>query len=246
MTGNMSPDRNWLFQPERYRVAFSCWNFAMLRASPPKAFMTTCPPYISSTCPFTWPRKACCSLKCFCDFFTTNVTKPTESGMMATATRVMTQLIVSIITSTPITVATEVTICVRLWLSVRFTVSTSLVMSESTSPWLVVSKYERGSLLIFAATSRRSRRVIFTDTPAMSQPCTKEKSDDRAYSPSTVSRIAPIAAKSMPPVPANRAMIPSNSFVVARPRVFGPRMEKTVEPAAMTMMPRMGSRYAPR
>ena len=48
---------------------------------------------------------------------------------------------VNIMTSTPTTVTTEVMICDRLWLRVWLTVSTSLVMRESTSPWLVLSKY---------------------------------------------------------------------------------------------------------
>ena len=47
---------------------------------------------------------------------------------------------VSIITSTPMTVVTLVIICERLWLSVCVTVSTSLVMRLSTSPWLTRSK----------------------------------------------------------------------------------------------------------
>ena len=62
---------------------------------------------------------------------------------MTSATRVICQLMVSIMTSTPITVVTEVMICVRLWLSVWLTVSTSLVTRESTSPWLVPSKYSQ-------------------------------------------------------------------------------------------------------
>ncbi len=68
---------------------------------------------------------------------------------MASATRVICQLMVNIMTSTPTTVVTEVMIWVRLWLSVWLTVSTSLVIRESTSPWLVPSKYCSGMRLIF-------------------------------------------------------------------------------------------------
>ena len=63
----------------------------------------------------------------------------------------------NIITSTPITVVTEVMIWVRLWLRVWLTVSTSLVMRESTSPWLVPSKYLNGMRLIFSEISLRKR-----------------------------------------------------------------------------------------
>jgi len=59
---------------------------------------------------------------------------------MTRATSVSCQLIENIITRTPITVASEVISWVRLWLRVWLTTSTSLVMRDSTSPWLVESK----------------------------------------------------------------------------------------------------------
>ncbi len=77
--------------------------------------------------------------------------------MISSATSVISQLIESIMTSTPTTVTTEVMICDRLWLSVWLTVSTSLVTRESTSPWLVPSKYLSGMRLIFSAISLRKR-----------------------------------------------------------------------------------------
>ena len=64
---------------------------------------------------------------------------------------------VSIMTSTPITVVTEVMIWVRLWLRVWLTVSTSLVIRERISPWLVPSKYLNGMRLIFCEMSLRKR-----------------------------------------------------------------------------------------
>ena len=63
-----------------------------------------------------------------------------DSGTISNATSVICQLMVSIMINTPTTVITEEMICDRLWLSVWLTVSTSLVMRESTSPWLVPSK----------------------------------------------------------------------------------------------------------
>ena len=41
-----------------------------------------------------------------------------------------------------------------------------------------------------------------------------------------------MASKSMPPVPMTFAMIPSDNFVVACPRIFGPIIAKTVDPTA--------------
>ena len=55
------------------------------------------------------------------------------------ATRVIRMLMEIIIASTPARVATEVMIWVRLWFKVWLTVSTSLVMRDSTSPWVLVS-----------------------------------------------------------------------------------------------------------
>ena len=79
----------------------------------------------------------------------------TLSGRMHSATSVISGLIVSIITSTPIIVVTLVTICERLWLSVCVTVSTSFVMRLSTSPCETRSKYASGMRLIFLLMSRR-------------------------------------------------------------------------------------------
>ena len=62
------------------------------------------------------------------------LTTTIDSGTMIKATRVINQLMEIIMTSTPTTVTTEVMIWVRLWLRVWLTVSTSLVMRESTSP----------------------------------------------------------------------------------------------------------------
>src|SRR5688572_15331966 len=93
-----------------------------------------------------------------------------DSGMITSATRVSSQLIENIITSTPTTVTTDVMICDRLWFSVWLTVSTSLVTRESTSPWLVPSKYLSGIRLIFSEMSLRKRYVTFIEMPAITQP----------------------------------------------------------------------------
>jgi uncharacterized membrane protein len=86
-----------------------------------------------------------------------NWTTTIDSGMTIKAARVISQLMEIIMTNTPTTVTTEVMIWLRLWLRVWLTVSTSLVMRESTSPCVVVSKYLSGIRLIFSEMSRRKR-----------------------------------------------------------------------------------------
>ena len=64
------------------------------------------------------------------------MTNASDTGTMHRATKVSCQLMVSIIISTPMRVHTEVIIWVTLWFKEFVSVSTSLVMRESTSPWL--------------------------------------------------------------------------------------------------------------
>ena len=80
-----------------------------------------------------------------------------ESGRTRIAASVISQLIVSIITTIPSSNATDETICDKLWLSVLLTVSTSFVTRDKTSPCVVRSKYFSGNRSIFAAI--RSRRL---------------------------------------------------------------------------------------
>ena len=74
---------------------------------------------------------------------------------MQIATSVISGLMDSIMHSTPTIMVTFVTICERLWFSVWVTVSTSLVMRLSTSPFGTRSKYESGMRSIFSEISRR-------------------------------------------------------------------------------------------
>ena len=69
--------------------------------------------------------------------------------------RVISQLMVSIMISTPMMVVTAVMIWVRLWFRLWDRVSTSLVTRESTSPWVRESKYFMGRRPIFSDSSRR-------------------------------------------------------------------------------------------
>ena len=63
-----------------------------------------------------------------------------DTGRIRSATSVISGLMDSIMTSTPISVVTEVIIWVALWFRLCPSVSTSLVTRESTSPTGFVSK----------------------------------------------------------------------------------------------------------
>ena len=80
-----------------------------------------------------------------------------EIGKITSAISVIRGLMESIITSTPIIVVTDVMSVVMLWLKLCPSVSTSLVMRDSTSPTVFDSKYASGIRLIFSEISRRKR-----------------------------------------------------------------------------------------
>ena len=75
-------------------------------------------------------------MKCFWENRTITMTKAKDTGMMHRATKVSCQLMESIMISTPTRVQTEVISWVTLWFRELVRVSTSLVIRESTSPWL--------------------------------------------------------------------------------------------------------------
>ena len=77
------------------------------------------------------------------------------SGSVRTMTSVRIQLIVSIITMTPISVSTDVSSCVRFCCSVPLMLSRSLTARLITSPRVRESKNFSGSRSNFASTSRR-------------------------------------------------------------------------------------------
>ena len=86
-----------------------------------------------------------------------SITSTRDSGTIRSVTSVMEMLMENIMTSTPTMVVREATIWVMLWFRDWLTVSTSLVMRESTSPWLTRSKYFSGMRLIFSEISLRKR-----------------------------------------------------------------------------------------
>ena len=119
------------------------------------AFMTRWPPYTSSTCPLICPRYSCCCLKYFCECFMTNEISIIETGRITSEISVMSGEIDSIMTSVPTKVATDVIICVILWFKLCPSVSTSFVIRESTSPYVLDSKYFIGIRLILLVMSLR-------------------------------------------------------------------------------------------
>jgi len=76
---------------------------------------------------------------------------------MTIAIRVIRGLILSIMISTPTMVVREVISWVTLWLRLCPSVSTSLVIRDSTSPTVLLSKYFMGIRLILEQISSRKR-----------------------------------------------------------------------------------------
>ena len=78
-----------------------------------------------------------------------------DNGTTINAMSVSFQEIRIIIYNTPMIMIREVNTCWMLWCRDWETTSTSLVTLDSTSPWVWVSKYFKGSLLIFCEISLR-------------------------------------------------------------------------------------------
>src|SRR5690606_3121276 len=125
----------------------------------------------------------------FWERFTTATAIIEDTGTIKTAIRVISQLILSIITNTPIIVVTEVISCVRPWLRVWFMVSTSLVTRDNTSPWFVPSKYLRGIRFIFSEISLRKPYVICLEIPAIIHPWIYVNNELSRYNPSRIRTI---------------------------------------------------------
>ena len=67
----------------------------------------------------------------------------------------------------PIIVHTDVIICVILWFKPVLNVSTSFVIIDRTSPFVLLSKYFIGNLFILCVKSFLILYVIFCATPAI-------------------------------------------------------------------------------
>ncbi len=94
-------------------------------------------------------------MKYFCERLKTSMMSAPQRGRMSTAMSVISGLMLSIMTKTPIRVVAAVMICVTLWFKLWPSVSTSLVMRERTSPTVLDSKYFMGIRWIFSEISRR-------------------------------------------------------------------------------------------
>ncbi len=103
------------------------------------------------------------------------MTMTSEIGTVASTTSVSGTEMVSIMMRVPMICTIEAMTCVMLWLSDCATVSTSLVMRESTSPMEFPSseKYESPMTEIFSATCLRMRYESFWVTEAITHDWTR-------------------------------------------------------------------------
>ena len=97
-----------------------------------------------------------------------------EAGTIRKVTPASSGEIVNIMMSTPTSWNTDVivwlSVCWRLWAML----SMSFVTRLSRSPRGVTSTYDRGSRLILASTSRRSRNMVRCTTPARIHDCSHD------------------------------------------------------------------------
>ncbi len=82
---------------------------------------------------------------------------PREMGRISRDTRVIIQLMENIITRIPTSMVALVISWVMLWFRLWLRVSISLVIRDSTSPWVWPSKYRIGILPIFSEIFFRKR-----------------------------------------------------------------------------------------
>ncbi len=123
----------------------------------PNTLTTLWPVNISSTWPLRSPVVSHCLANCFCERLAISTVITTEIGTTSTEISASSQLMVSIMMSTPMMVSAEVMICVRLCCSDCEMLSMSLVMRLSTSPRGWSSKYLSGRRASFSSAFRRSR-----------------------------------------------------------------------------------------
>ena len=98
-----------------------------------------------------------CAANCFCERLAMSMVTTTESGTTSSEIRASSQLMESIMMSTPMIVSATVMSCVRLCCSDCEMLSMSLVTRLSTSPRGWSSKYLSGRRASFSSACRRSR-----------------------------------------------------------------------------------------
>ena len=106
-------------------------------------------------------------MKNFCERLAIRATTTMLSGSVRIVTSVRIQLIVSIITMTPMSVSTDVSSCVRFCCSVPLMLSRSLTARLITSPRVRESKNFNGSRSNFASTSLRMAYTVCCATFAI-------------------------------------------------------------------------------
>ena len=139
MHGIMMPPKKRARHPVRYMFSLRSSKSASAASSPPNAFTTAKPWYVSSTCALSEPAGPVSS-------FATS--RP--PGTMMQASSVSSGLMVSIMTNTPTNSTTLVTNITRP--SCRFSamLSTSFVATDMRSPVARPSRYEMGTRAIFS------------------------------------------------------------------------------------------------
>ena len=123
----------------------------------PNTLTTLWPVNISSTWPLRSPVVSHCRANCFCERLAISTVITTEMGTTSTEISASSQLMVSIMMSTPMMVSAEVMICVRLCCNDCEMLSMSLVMRLSTSPRGWSSKYLSGRRASFSSAFCRNR-----------------------------------------------------------------------------------------
>ena len=103
------------------------------------------------------PVRAHWAVNAFCERGPMKPKTMPDSGTVMSATSASFHEMENIMASTPTTVRMELSAVDRVCWSVLFTLSTSLVRRESTSPRRIRSKWLRGRRWIFCSTRRRRR-----------------------------------------------------------------------------------------
>ncbi len=140
MTGKIMPETNWAPKLAVYRASFRSSNRSSMSASRPKTRTRSCPEKDSSIWPFSapvffhWAEKS---------FWLREPIRPAatpDSGSAIRAMRASCQDTMNIMMTMPMTVRSELISCAKACCSACWTLSTSFVTLDRTSPRWRVSK----------------------------------------------------------------------------------------------------------
>ena len=137
----------------------------------------------------------------------------------------------------------DVIICVILWFKFIPSVSISFVITDNTSPFVLLSKYFIGNLFIFTTISFLNLYVTFCAILVIVKPWTKENNALTTYNPNNVNAILPILSKLIPSPPFSFPIKPLYISVVAFPNIFGPIIVNIVLPIANIITIKIANLY---